>query len=1650
MVEQQRLDGMPLEDMEYSIASQIAYEYYDRNKDADATQQILDTYIQGYILDPEVSNDNASTVVRPDGSAILAFRGTRPNVSDLNADAAILAGQHHGLNIPHPRFVDADTTYNAVKSKYDDVDITGHSLGGTLADYIARSYNENAVIFNPGETPLSNSPVQGRSANTRMYLTDSFDLVSFSNPMYSNENQIYRIPQSTGSGYTDSWLNSHSLVNFLPRQEMLPISYEDDDTIVPSQIPTTVDVTSEETLRSIINVNDKNMPNRFKVKFDKNGDRCPTDPNELRRFPECGSYDPARIPFQPYKPPHPHPHPHHDPFKPYRMQGVPRGLNQRSTGPDSPPRPVPSFPTAPSSLVGGATGPGDQFTLEKLPQDETNTLLGKAVRKIVPKEPGYERVSQTPVESQSARVGRQLRSANFRNQTADNAGVTLDDIIASRGATEMADLRATAQSFSPEMNAAVEDAIRTTGAIYDDGAGAIPQPRSAPQADSRDTEFGPEPIEREAPFRSPPRRFRRPARVQTEPRNVGAGSSSQPRGETSATISAPGASVELQELVDTRLPPPQQRLGGMRNVEEDPNRVVPGDIELQPTEMGEDVRGRPGVMAGRKRKGEYFEVDQSSPSRMVRASASRGRTMSQLQGRASQVARNLRFQAENVKRARVAFTDAVANRARGVARDIQSATVRQFGQGYERVVSDSAGIRRAQAISGERPMGQGRPIQPDIELQTPVAAAADGSISINRPVTEDVTGQMFDVDLDTDFSPFDQVVDEPTVAGAGPTERPKLSFSERLSAARQGITARGVAEGTGVGGVGFLAGMGVAQLLGPNLHTGNKFADASIVGGVSGVAGDVSARTAGLIAQKAAIKFGTTAATDAAVFTASRAGMAMLRGGLEGAGIGIVAAPLDILLNNFLVNGPAHMNHAGANVVSSTAVGLGTTATLGAISLAAAPETAGLSLLVGGIATGVSALVGFFTGKAQDDEEHKAKEEAEKERQRIIGYSNARKALLASLPSHGYSFSDALAAFPDKASLAIQDPTWAAFSTHSNNLFTGRPQNHPPPPPGSTSGDTDPDNVRINDLFGKYITHELIGQVCQGQGSKCDTLRTHDQGPLTADEIKFLDDKTAKTWQPQADMQVTMSVQELDYTSVRIQRAQSQMIDLWNNRQKLPTQMDGYLTDTAFLDPTFEERFRTAIKEDAQKRVIDAYYNDQTKLQQMAPNIQTAAGYDPHFITLVNAFYTDMESTASDLEVTVPQLIQLQGLDGEAQRTKYQEYQFDRVKEQAPVVSDARDLAAQQDKVRAAGFYDIDQAYMETDPTAIGQWQPTDSQILQAHMAGMNLNQYVAYMHELSKGDAGDFTKLPTYTAAQLRQYGLTDASHLQDELQKGGFRRDLYIYDPDTRMFTLNPNVPSLPDMDEAKSFISAYTPQYLVKARQEYADMVHGLNEANQQQVDQYNTDLRRQLSVYGDQYEAAVASQNEYLASHPYGVTRFLHFHADEAYNKYRLEYNPLSDALPMKDKKVTDGTVISAPNIPPVGVDTDKMRKKKAAAARFGLTVTEYDKMKHDLQKDGYDASNMSDSIITRYAANSMGMSVTDYSAYKTSVQKDRLKKSTQASTPFKAIPSDANLNMQKIKEANPNLPNVNFSKSQINTLAGGGSVTANNNAVYASA
>ena len=58
-------------------------------------------------------------------------------------------------------------------------------------------------------------------------------------------------------------------------------------------------------------------------------------------------------------------------------------------------------------------------------------------------------------------------------------------------------------------------------------------------------------------------------------------------------------------------------------------------------------------------------------------------------------------------------------------------------------------------------------------------------------------------------------------------------------------------------------------------------------------------------------------------------------------------------------------------------------------------------------------------------------------------------------------------------------------------------------------------------------------------------------------------------------------------------------------------------------------------------------------------------------------------------------------------------------------------------------YYDIDAVYLsDRDPTSYTKWKPSDSQILQANQAGLSLNEYIRYIHELAKGKDANFSDI--------------------------------------------------------------------------------------------------------------------------------------------------------------------------------------------------------------------------------------------------------------------------------------------------------------------
>ena len=866
------------------------------------------------------------------------------------------------------------------------------------------------------------------------------------------------------------------------------------------------------------------------------------------------------------------------------------------------------------------------------------------------------------------------------------------------------------------------------------------------------------------------------------------------------------------------------------------------------------------LLPERQTLNENVELREDTPLTRGRTDIARGRSRVEkvYDKVAGKLPEELRTLAGSVKRNAEAFNQNVRTKSLEAIQRVRATSTRVFGQEY-------AYIRETAQLE------QFRGLQ-ELGTETGTIKLSPDITGIRPPATEDITGlRVGDIMNALDFDPLGEDTNT-TLMTTG--ARPKLTYAERL----QRVKAGALSSEAGIGGAGavggVLIGFGVAELM-SSAGVDNKYAIATTAGGVGGA----GARILTMAGTRALTRGTTSAVAETATYTAIRGGTSLLRGAAEGAVIGIALMPVDMFLNDAFVN--SGMKHWEANLSSGAIVG-GTAAavsTIGLASLGAAPETLGASLVVGGLAIAATEIIGLFTGLDQDRKERDAKRKAEKAISHLKETGSTRTRLLMTLPMYGYDFEKALAAFRYKDNLGIHDDTWDTFLRNTGSLFVPRPNNTPYVPPSGEPPDEE--QKRINDLFGKYITHHLIARVCSGD-TGCEELRRNDQGDLTSSEVKFLNDKTASTWLGQANMQVEASVQELHYTRKRVGDAQLQMLNAWNNDQKIANQLDPYIIQTAQLDPTFRQRYDLAIKLDAEQKVVDAYLNNQTKINELPKNIRDMANIDPDFDNMINVYYNTMENTSGQLDISVPQLIQLQGLTGEEQKDKYQEFQFDNIKEDRVIVAEAKEIANEEDQVREAGFYDLDQAFLETDPTAITTWHPSDSQILQAHSAGMNLNEYVMYMHQL-----------PKYTENELRASGILDYTHFQDELQLAGYGKDTYLYNPETRQFTLNPNVSSIIPSTFTSQFTSQFTPRYLSQAREEYGDMIHGLNEKNQNQVDNYNTNLMRELSSYGKHYDSIVADiNNETLYE---GRSDLLYYDIGKVFNQNKIEFNPMSDKL-----------------------------------------------------------------------------------------------------------------------------------------------------------
>jgi hypothetical protein len=121
-----------------------------KNSYADKKTQKKQMKQYGYYRDKQLSNENQQVYYKPDErKVLLSVTGTH-NLADWGTDAyGVAAGNLKDTN----RYKEADSALNKAKAKYgvDKATIAGHSLGGSISQYIA-SPKDQVYTLDKGAT----------------------------------------------------------------------------------------------------------------------------------------------------------------------------------------------------------------------------------------------------------------------------------------------------------------------------------------------------------------------------------------------------------------------------------------------------------------------------------------------------------------------------------------------------------------------------------------------------------------------------------------------------------------------------------------------------------------------------------------------------------------------------------------------------------------------------------------------------------------------------------------------------------------------------------------------------------------------------------------------------------------------------------------------------------------------------------------------------------------------------------------------------------------------------------------------------------------------------------------------------------------------------------------------------------------------------------------------------------------------------------------------------------------------------------------------------------------------------------------------------------------------------------------------------------
>ena len=159
--------------------------------------------MNGYKLDKELSSTNQQVYYNPEHKKLVVSVAGTHNLRDWGTDIYLGLGKLKDTN----RYKEAKSVYDKAKNKYNPMQSTavGHSLGGTIANYIA-SGNDKAYGLDAGYT------IGQTSRNNSKQFRSSGDVVSALGSNQKNMTTLKSPHIRTGIGLVDA-LRSHNVSN---------------------------------------------------------------------------------------------------------------------------------------------------------------------------------------------------------------------------------------------------------------------------------------------------------------------------------------------------------------------------------------------------------------------------------------------------------------------------------------------------------------------------------------------------------------------------------------------------------------------------------------------------------------------------------------------------------------------------------------------------------------------------------------------------------------------------------------------------------------------------------------------------------------------------------------------------------------------------------------------------------------------------------------------------------------------------------------------------------------------------------------------------------------------------------------------------------------------------------------------------------------------------------------------------------------------------------------------------------------------------------------------------------------------------------------------------------------------------------------------